>query len=129
MDGYINEMKNQFGAKKAPGDGEEEEAPEEVPPVGLVPDMLAESKIFQWAGIGFGQQELYRLQKSLKKLAADSGAARLRLFGKIRGTENDYYVAEGEVEGGDEEEGGDEKPADFEPKGTGVNKNTYWVSH
>ena len=91
--------------------------------------MLAESKIFQWAGIGFGQQELYRLQKSLKKLAADSGAARLRLFGKIRGTENDYYVAEGEVEGGDEEEGGDEKPADFEPKGTGVNKNTYWVSH
>jgi radial spoke head protein 4A len=64
-------------------------------------------------------------------LAADSGAGRLRFFGKIRDTENDYYIAEGELEGGGEEEGeeGVEKPADFEPNGTGVNKCTYWVSH
>ena len=85
--------------------------------------------MYQWAGIGFGQQEIYRLQKSLKKLSTDSGAARLRFWGKIRGTENDYYVAEGEVDGeaeGDEEV---ERSAEFEPKGTGVNKNTYWVSH
>jgi radial spoke head protein 4/6 len=67
----------------------------------------------------------------LKKLAADSGAGKLRFFGKIRGTEKDYYVAEGELEGGDEggEGEGEEKPADFEAKGTGVNKYTYWVSH
>lgn len=63
-------------------------------------------------------------------MAAQTGAGKLRFFGKIRGTENDYYVVEGEVEGGDEGgEEGEEKPADFEAKGTGVNKFTYWVSH
>ena len=84
--------------------------------------------IYQWAGIGFGKQEIYRLQKSLKQLATDSGAAKLKFFGKIRGTEQDYYIAEGEVEGEDEGEE-EEKPADFEAKGSGVNKLTYWVSH
>ena len=66
----------------------------------------------------------------MKKLAGDVGAGRIRFFGKIRGTDNDYYVAEGEVEGGGEEGAeGDEKPADFEANGTGINKYTYWVSH
>jgi len=130
MEGYIATMKGIFGGKKAPAEGEEEEAPEEVPPVGFVPDLLADASIYQWAGIGFGQQELYRLQRSMKKLAGDSGAAKLRFFGKIRGTDNDYYVVEGEVEGGDEEGAeGEEKPADFEAKGSGVNKFTYFVSH
>lgn len=46
MEGYITKMKGLFGAKKAPADGEEEEAPEEIPAVGCVPDMLAEAK--QW---------------------------------------------------------------------------------
>lgn len=60
-------------------------------------------------------------------MAADSNATRLRFFGKIRGTEKDYYVAEGEVEGGEDE--GEEKPENQEPSGEGVNKYTYWVSH
>ena len=48
----------------------------------------------------------------------------------IRGTEQDYFIAEGEAEGGEEEGAeGEEKPADFEDKGTGVNKMTYWVTH
>ena len=64
MNAYIEKMKTQFGARKAPGEGEEggdDEPPEEVPAVGLVPDLLADSLIYQWSGIGFGQQELYRL--------------------------------------------------------------------
>ena len=63
----------------------------------------------------------------MKKLAADSGAGKLRFFGKIRGTDNDYYIAEGEV--GEGEDGEVERPPEFEAKGTGVNKFTYWVSH
>ena len=60
MSAYIAQMKGVMGKKKAPVEGEEEdagadEAPEEVPPVGLVNDLLADAQILQWAGIGFGQ--------------------------------------------------------------------------
>jgi hypothetical protein len=51
----------------------------------------------------------------------------LTFFGKITGTDSDYYIAEGTVEGEEEAEGED-KDADFEPKGTGVNKYTYFVA-
>ena len=100
MADYIAIMRETFGSKKSGGDGDEEEAePEAAAPVGYVPDLLEDAEIYQWAGIGFGQQELYRLQKSLKKLAGDSGAAKLKFWGKIRGTDNDYYVAEAKASG------------------------------
>lgn len=95
-----------------------------------MPDLLEDSFVYQWAGVGFGQQEMYRLQKSLKKLAADSQAGSLRFFGMIRGSQKDYYIAEGEMGEGGEGEGEEvERPPEFEAKGTGVNTNTYWVSH
>lgn len=62
-------------------------------------------------------------------MADDSGASRLRFFGKIRGADNDYYVAEGELDGGGDEEVDGEVPDNQEPNGTGVNRFTYWVSH
>ena len=43
MDSYINAMKYQFGARKPTAEGEEDEAPEEPPAVGFVPDLLADS--------------------------------------------------------------------------------------
>lgn len=65
--------------------------------------------------------------KSLKKLSTDSTAQNIRFFGKIYGTERDYYIAEGTLEGDDAQDGDEEKPADFEARGTGVNKFVYWV--
>lgn len=69
------------------------------------------------------------MQKSLKKLSADTQASELKFWGKIQGTEKDYYIVEATIE----EEGGDdedvERGADFEAKGTGVNKFTYFVTH
>lgn len=64
--------------------------------------------------------------KSLKQLATQTGAANLRLWGKITGTIKDYYIAEGTYEGGQDEE---EKPADFEARGTGINKYVYWATN
>lgn len=90
--------------------------------------MIADQKIFEWAGIGFGEIETYRIMKSLKQLSKESGAGFIRFFGKISGTEKDYYVAEGTLEGGEEGEGGDNKPADQEARGSGVNKFVYWVT-
>ena len=90
---------------------------------------MADSALFEWAGVGFGEQESYRIMLSLKKLATESGAGNIRFFGKIYGTEKDYYIAEGTLEGEDEGgEEGEEKPADFEARGTGVNKFCYWVT-
>ena len=35
------------------------------------------------------------MQKSMKKLAIMSGATELKLFGKIFGTQKDYWILEG----------------------------------
>ena len=52
----------------------------------------------------------------------------MRFFGKIHGTEKDYYIVEATVGEGDDE-GGAEAAPDVEAKGTGVNTYTYYVSH
>lgn len=56
----------------------------------------------------------------------------MRFWGKIKGTEYDYFIAEGKVDGGgDGEEGGEEGAAATEPgqeaRGTGANEFVYWV--
>lgn len=64
----------------------------------------------------------------LKKLAKEVESC--RFFGKILGTEQDYYIAECKLqEGAEAEEEGVERDPDFEPNGSGVNTNTYFVTH
>jgi len=91
-----------------------------------VPDLLVEQKIFEHAGIGFGEQETMLLQKSLQKLAKTPGMVNVRLWGKVQGTERDYYVAEGAYDKG-EDENAEARLPDFEAHGTGINKNFYWA--
>lgn len=81
-------------------------------------------KIFQYAGVGFGDNETMLLMKSLKQLAISSGAESIRLWGKIHGSQKDYYIAEGSKFEGNQIE---EAPADFEARGSGVNKLVYWA--
>ena len=69
MDDYIKKTLPLF--IKPPAGEDEEEAPPETPPTCTIQDLLADERIFNCAGIGFGQQESYLLQKSLQKLAAD----------------------------------------------------------
>lgn len=125
LEAYSAEMQKHFAQPQPEEEGGD--VPE-IAPVGFVADLLADSKVWQWAGIGFGEMEVYRLQKSLKKLAAKESATQLTFFGKVLGSENDYYIVEAQVEEAAEEEEGEEKEADFEPKGTGVNRYTYYVS-
>lgn len=88
--------------------------------------MYADSRVYQWAGIGFGDNETLLLQKSLKQLSISSAATNIRLWGKIHGVNKDYYIAEGFTEAGQSEE---EKPPGFEGRGTGVNKYVYWATN
>lgn len=64
------------------------------------------------------------LQKSMNRLAANSGAEQLRLWGQVRGVTRDYYIVEGKSDAGGDD---DDRPADVEPRGTGVNTFCYWV--
>jgi radial spoke head protein 4A len=89
--------------------------------------LINDVKVFEWAGVGFSEYEALLLMKSLKQLASTTAANNIRLWGKILGTEKDYYIAEGSWEGGVDEEA--EKPADFEARGSGVNKFVYWVTN
>lgn len=93
---------------------------------------MEEYQVFSKLGVGFGEDETYRIFKSLcvhfgisKTLSLKKSTKQLRLWGKIIGTEKDYYVAEGLADGG--EDPGELTP-DTEVKGVGVNKWNYWVS-
>jgi hypothetical protein len=52
----------------------------------MLPNMVDEMKMLEWAGINFGEDNVYMLQKSLKRLAILSGASSVKFFGKIFGT-------------------------------------------
>ena len=95
--------------------------------MGNVPDLLGDQKIYEWAGLGFGENESLLLMKSLKQLITTTQATNMRLWGKILGTQKDYYIVEGTYEGGQDEE--TEKPPEFEARGTGVNKYAYWATN
>lgn len=107
-------------------EGQEEDAKqEELSTIGNLPDLRSDSKIYEWAGISFGEYDTMLLQKNLQKLASSSGATQLRLWGKIHGTEKDYFIAEGSLEAGGE---GEEEPVEgMENRGSGVNKYVYWA--
>ena len=130
---YSDAMRPAFAVGEPDDEGN---IPQPDPISTQVQDLMAESRVYQWAGIGFGEQETYRLQKSIKKLAAAKPHKSIRFFGKIYGISKDYYIVEctGDVaeEEGEEPpagEGGEEE-ADpkLEPKGTGVNELTYYVT-
>lgn len=82
------------------------------------------AEMLEWAGIGFGEEVSFLIQKSLKRLAAASGASELKLFGKVYGTNSDYWVAQGVLK---EEE---ESPSKSQEKrGAGTNSTVFWVSN
>mmetsp|Transcript_11274 Transcript_11274/g.25876 ORF Transcript_11274/g.25876 Transcript_11274/m.25876 type:complete len:491 (-) Transcript_11274:105-1577(-) len=101
----------------------------------MVRNFAEEAAMFEWAGVGFSKQESYYLSLSLRKLAMETpGLQTLRFWGKMLGTEADYYVAEGAfpvvpppatppppvIPGS--------SAFDVEPRGDGANSCTYWVS-
>lgn len=86
-----------------------------------VPTVL---KMFEWAGISFGDQEAYRVNKAIKRLAKVSGATKMRFWGKYLARNRDYFVLEGELPYKEEAK----TPKGVEPRGKGVNSHVYWVT-
>lgn len=65
------------------------------------------------------------IQKAMQRLAKASGASKIKFFGKILCTEQDYFVAQGVLEEAEEAPLSDSQ----EPRGKGVNATVYWVAH
>ena len=49
--------------------------------------------MLEWAGVSFGEDITYLLTKSIKRLASMAGAQSIRFWGKIYGTQSDYWIA------------------------------------
>ena len=74
---------------------------------------------FEQAGEGLGREELYRVWLALKHLVDKYRFQKVRFWGKIMGTEQNYYVAEVEFQEGEmdaEEEEEEEAAAEKEPE-------------
>ena len=58
--------------------------------------MLGASALFEALGVGLGRAEMYRAMLGARVLGEDprTGAAAVRLFGKVLGIRGDYYVFE-----------------------------------
>ena len=55
---YTTKLKPAFDG---PVPDEEGNLPDAAPAVGYVQDLMKEARVYQWAGISFGEQETYRL--------------------------------------------------------------------
>jgi len=82
-----------------------------------------EMKYFEDAGVSIGKIDMYILHKSIQKLAAVEAANSMRFWGKICGTQADYYIAEAENEAIEIPE----EFADVMENEQGSNKHSYWV--
>jgi len=89
----------------------------------VLPNFAEEAEMLEWANIGFGEEDSYKLQHSIKRLCVMSGADKVRFVGKIYGTCQDYWVLTGCL---DDE--GEVLPANVEKRGRGVNQFVYWVT-
>eukprot|EP00618_Florenciella_parvula_P013323 CAMPEP_0119493826 /NCGR_PEP_ID=MMETSP1344-20130328/17955_1 /TAXON_ID=236787 /ORGANISM="Florenciella parvula, Strain CCMP2471" /LENGTH=444 /DNA_ID=CAMNT_0007529285 /DNA_START=75 /DNA_END=1409 /DNA_ORIENTATION=+ len=98
------------------------ESTEEAPEV-TFPDLYREAAMWKWAGIGFGDDENYRLYLALKALAVSKETG-VRFWGKIITRGGDYYVAE--TKSNDEDFA--EIDANAMEGAMGPNKYTYFVT-
>lgn len=84
-----------------PNTGTEEE-PAESGPTGYVPNLLEEAKWFERCGVGFGEELTYTIFKSLEKFSITKQIKELRFWGKIIGSNADYYIAESPAQAAEE---------------------------
>lgn len=96
----------------------EEEIPTETS-TPVVPNIVKEQQIFEQCGVSVGREETVLLQFSIQKLAKTVGSSviSLRFWGKILGTNNDYYVVEGTLADGVEDVDGADEEEESQPNG------------
>ncbi|XP_076464224.1 LOW QUALITY PROTEIN: radial spoke head protein 6 homolog A-like [Babylonia areolata] len=88
----------------ARAEGDDDEAPAEDEEESPLPNLMELCFYFEQSGIGLNREEMIRLWLALKKLLESNPLETVRFWGKVLGTEQNYYVAEVEYREGEEEE-------------------------
>lgn len=102
-----------------------QDPPADPAPIGYVPDLLADDALFRKVGLGFGEKQSFLIYTALKKFVQARNAPFARFWGRIQGTQRDYYIIETDVE----IENPEEITESHEPRKEGVNKKQYFVSN
>lgn len=89
-----------------------------------VENFIQNAEMLEWAGVSFGEEDTYKISKAINRLAVMSGAQRLAFFGKIFGTQKDYWIICGGLQGAEETA----KDPQIEKRGEGVNQLVFWVT-
>lgn len=126
----VETIQNQFNKEKQllkpPAKAEEGGEPQPIGSINFVPDYYELFQKFSSIGISFSKKELLLLNKSLIKLATVLTTGNISFFGKIYGTQKDYYVVEAtEIE---PPENFNYDPDMEKRKEDGVNRNVYYVT-
>ena len=96
-------------------DGQVAVVPEENEDESPLPNIMELCFYFEQANIGLSREEIIRVWLALKKLIENQPVQNARFWGKVFGTEQNYYIAELEYRDG-EEEGDDSDDEDEEDK-------------
>ena len=89
-------------------------------------DILHQSKLFEWGGISFSEEEWYKIRLAMKKILIENDCEYIRFFGKIYGIKSDYYIIQGSLKTYPM----CNPPVHVETRGNeGINKYTFWVSN
>ena len=124
-------IQNQFNKEKLllkpPAKTEEGSEPQPITSINFVPDYYELFKKFGSLGINFSDKELLLLNKSITRLATILTNGNVTFFGKIYGTEKDYYIVEANEIDPPENFNYDN---DMEKrKEDGINKNVFYVTN
>lgn len=82
------------------GDADQEAEDTESP----LPNLMQLAFFYEQAGLGLAREEWMRVWLALKQLNDNHRFQHIRFWGKILGTEQNYYVAEVEYREGEEED-------------------------
>ncbi|XP_076442050.1 radial spoke head protein 4 homolog A-like [Babylonia areolata] len=100
------------------GEGDEEEAPQDEEVETPLPNLMELCFYFEQSGIGLNREEMIRVWLALKSLVDNHPLQHVRFWGKLLGTEQNYYVAEVEYREGDEEEEEEEEAEEAQEEET-----------
>ena len=128
-----NKAEGEAAAGEGEGEGAQENEETPITQVNFVEDYYNIFNKISWTGIGFDEKTSFLLTNSIRNLAAKLQSGFLKFFGKIYGTEKDYYIIQAsDYDSGEENKEGEnaEKDPQIENrKEDGVNQYVYFVTN